>query len=171
MLQPAIKFKQEIERLQYETWFSEKFKYWNADLFYDNIEITEDTWNKHQFVSVYDGQVIGYIEYDIARNTRHVRNISILNFSCDPRSKAVFGADLYRAIKDIFELYKFRKIQFSIIIGNPVEQSYDRLVHRLGGRIIGVYKDDVVLIDGQYYDRKLYEICASEYFDKKRRVI
>ena len=52
-----------------------------------------------------------------------------------------------------------------MVIGNPIEKSYDKMVKKYGGRIIGTYKEDVKLIDGEYYDKKLYEILSSEYFN------
>ena len=41
------------------------------------------------------------------------------------------------------------------------------MIENYGGRIVGVYKENIKLIDGLYYDVKLYEILASEYFKKK----
>lgn len=163
MLEPAIKYKEQLENLQYNIWFEDKYKYWNSDTYYNSMQIESDTWNKHQFVSVYNGEVIGLIEYSIVRSSDIACNLSIINFSND---KIIFGKDLIQALKDIFEKYKFRKLQFSVIIGNPIEKTYDKMINKYGGRIVGVYKDDAKLIDGEYYDRKLYEITAKEYFDK-----
>ena len=56
-------------------------------------------------------------------------------------------------------------MNFSVVIGNPIEESYDKMIAKYGGRIIGIYKEDVKLTDGEYYDLKTYEILASEYFD------
>ena len=162
MLEPAIKYRDQLESIQYDTWFNDKYKYWNNDRFYNAIQIDTDTWNRHQFVSVKNGTVIGYIDYGICRTSNSVSSLSIMNFSDD---KIVFGKDLIQALKDIFEKYKFRKINFSVIIGNPIEKSYDKMIKKYGGRIVGIYKEDVKLIDGKYYDRKLYEILASEYFN------
>lgn len=107
-------------------------------------------------------EVIGYIAYDVARGDNSVSGLRIINFS---DNKAVFGVDLVKALKDIFEKYKFRKLNFNVVIGNPIEKSYDKMIKKYGGRIIGTYKEDVKLIDGEYYDTKLYEILASEYFN------
>jgi hypothetical protein len=109
--------------------------------------------------------VIGYIEYNISRTSNSISSLSIINFTDD---KVTFAMDLKHVLTDIFEKYKFRKINFSVIIGNPIEKSYDKMVKKYGGRIVGTYKDDVVLIDGEYYDRKTYEILASDYFNFKR---
>lgn len=165
MLEPAIKYRDQLENVQYDIWFEDKYKYWNCDTFYNSLQIDTDTWNRHQFVSVKNGMVIGYIEYNISRSSNNVSSLSIINFTDD---KLTFAMDLKHVLTDIFEKYKFRKINFSVIIGNPIEKSYDKMVKKYGGRIVGTYKDDVVLIDGEYYDRKTYEILASDYFNFKR---
>lgn len=162
MLEPAIKYRDQLEKLQHNIWFNDKYKYWNCDIFYQSMQIDDNTWSKHQFVSVYNGEVIGYISYNILRAEHNAYSLSIINFS---DNKAVFGVDLNRALKDIFEKYKFRKLNFNVVIGNPIEKSYDKMIKKYGGRIVGTYKEDVKLIDGEYYDKKIYEILASEYFN------
>lgn len=161
MLEPAIKYKEELEKLQYGIWFDEKYKYWNCDVYYDTLQIDTSTWNKHQFVSVVNGEIIGYIAYNIARADNSAHSLSIMNFS---DNKVAFGMDLGQALKDIFEKYKFRKLNFTVVVGNPIEKSYDKMIKKYGGRIVGTYKSDVKLIDGEYYDKKSYEILADEYF-------
>ena len=162
MLEPAIKYKEQLEKIQYNIWFEDKYKYWNCDVYYHTLQIDTDTWNKHQFVSVKDGEVIGDIAYSVARSDNSAHSLSIINFS---DNKTTFGIDLGKALKDIFERYKFRKLNFTVVVGNPIEKSYDKMIKKYGGRIVGTYKADVKLIDGEYYDKKLYEILAEEYFN------
>lgn len=161
MLEPAIKYKEQLEKVQYEVWFNDKYKYWNYGVYYDTLQINTNSWNNHQFVSVVNGEVIGYIAYNVSRSDDSVDALSILNFS---NNKAVFGMDLGQALKDIFEKYRFRKLSFTVIVGNPIEKSYDKMIKKYGGRIVGTKKEDVKLIDGKYYDKKIYEILADEYF-------
>ena len=161
MLEPAIKYKEQLEKAQYGIWFDDKYKYWNCDVYYDTLQINTDSWNKHQFVSVVNGEVIGYISYNVSRENNSANALSIMNFS---DNKAAFGMDLGRALKDIFEKYKFRKLNFTAVVGNPIEKSYDKMIKKYGGRIVGTYKEHVKLIDGEYYDYKIYEIFADEYF-------
>ena len=40
----------------------------------------------------------------------------------------------------------------------------DKMINKYGGRIVGIYRQEAKLIDGEYYDLKMYEILASEYF-------
>lgn len=162
MLEPAIKYKDQLEAIQYDTWFNDKYKYWNCSIYHDSIQIHSDTWNYHQFVSTYKGQVIGYISYETGRQTNNVVSLSIMNFS---DNSAVFGSDLRRALRDIFEKYKFNKLNFTVVVGNPVEPSYDKMISRFGGRIVGILKQDVKLADGEYYDKKIYEVLSSDYFN------
>ena len=157
-----VSYKDQLEKLQYNIWFNDKYKYYNYNTYYNSMQIDDNTWNRHQFVSVFNDEVIGYIAYDISRNDNSVDGLRIINFS---DNKAVFGVDLGKALRDIFEKYKFRKLNFNVLIGNPIEKSYDKMIKKYGGRIVGTCKEDIKLSDGQYYDRKLYEIFASEYFN------
>ena len=161
MLEPAIKYKDQLEKLQLDIWFNDKYKYWNGGIYYQTLTIDVDSWNRHQFVSVINGEVIGYISYNISRGDNSVHSLSIMNFT---ENKTAFGIDLGYALKDIFERYKFRKLNFDVVVGNPIEKSYDKMIKKYGGRIVGTYKEDVKLIDGEYYDKKLYEILSDEYF-------
>jgi hypothetical protein len=160
MLDVAIKYKEQLNKLQYDLWFNDKYKYWNNSIYYQEFQINSDTWNKHQFVSVKDGKVIGYIAYNIARETNSVYALSVINFS---DNKIIFGKDLRQALNDIFDKYRFNKIDFTVVIGNPIEETYDKMVKKYGGNIIGIKRDEAKLIDGKFYDLKLYEILADEY--------
>ena len=65
--------------------------------------------------------------------------------------------------KSLFEKYKFRKLKFSVCIGNPIEKSYDKMIEKYNGRIVGTYLKDAKLFDGEYCDRKVYEIFREDY--------
>lgn len=82
-----------------------------------------------------------------------------------------FGRDLGQALTDIFEKFRFNKLKFSVVIGNPIEKSYDRMIQRYGGRIVGIFRQDTRLIDGNLYDVKDYEILRSEYLASKGKEI
>lgn len=172
MLEIAQLHEDELKKLFHDTWFRNKYKFYHADTFYSNFKVDEDTWCRHQFVSVYtskydvgDSEVIGYIEYNINRRTNNVHSLAAINFS----DLKTFGIDLGEVVTDIFEKYKFNKLNFSVIVGNPIEESYDKLIEKYGGRIVGYFEKEVKLIDGAYYDEKLYEITADAYFMSKEK--
>lgn len=160
MLVPAFNYAEELKKKMATTWFDEKYKYYN-DTYYSDLKIDNETWSRHQFVSIdKDGNIIGYIEYSVDRQTYSCDGLSIINFT---DNKTIFGMDLGHALTDIFEKFKFRKLVFAVIIGNPIEKSYDKMINKYGGRIVGVYKQHTKLIDGEYYDKKVYEIMREDY--------
>jgi len=120
-----------------------------------NLEIHSDSWNHIQCVSIdSSNNIIGYFAGQLDRINNQVNNLTILNFG---EANILFTIDCLRFVEKL-KLMGFVKIVFSVIIGNPAEIIYDNIVHRLGGDKIGIFKNDVKLIDGKYYDRKFYEI-------------
>jgi RimJ/RimL family protein N-acetyltransferase len=72
-------------------------------------------------------------------------------------------------LDEMFTKYNFRKLEFSVVVGNPIEKSYDRLIYKYGGRIVGTYKKHTRLMDNKYYDEKLYEIFRDDYIKNRTR--
>lgn len=169
MLDIAIKHEYELSEKFQNTWFQDKYKFYNFDVYYEDIEIANSTWNKHEFVSLNKyGEIIGYIGYGVKRHTGYCDGLAAINFSDD---KITFGIDLARAIRDIFEKFNFNKLKFSVVIGNPVEKSYDKVIKRFNGRIVGIDKDETRLIDGKLYDVKRYEILRKDYLKALKKKV
>lgn len=165
MLDVAIKHKDRLTERFRETWFQDKYKYWNYTNYFEEMSIADSTWVEHQFVSLdSDCDVIGYIGYKIDRANDLVYALNIINFI---DNKTVFGMDTGQALKDIFEKFHFRKLCFSVVVGNPIEKTYDKMIERYNGSISGYQKEQVRLIDGKFYDEKLYEILEKDYFARK----
>ena len=59
--------------------------------------------------------------------------------------------------------YNFRKIEFTVIVGNPIEKMFDKYIGKYGGRIVGIGKESVKLPDNLFYDSKLYEIFKVDF--------
>ena len=166
MLDIAIKHKAELQKLYINIWHNEKYKYYNYRSFWEIPEFKESTWDAHDFVSLNSkGEIVGAIGYSINRPTDAVCGLGIINFTDDP----IFGKDVLQAIKDIFEKYNFRKLSFCVVIGNPVEKTYDILASKYGGRIVGIEKQETRLCDNKYYDVKRYEILRENYIKAKER--
>lgn len=161
MLGLALNNKEELQKKFRSTWFSEKYKFWNCSNYYEDRQLAESTWSNHQFVSLdNNGAVIGYIGYWIDRENDLVEGLNIINFT---ENRVTFGIDIGNALRDIFEKFHFRKLNFAVVVGNPIESTYDRMIEKYHGRIVGVQEKQVRLIDGQFYDKKLYEVLAEDY--------
>lgn len=168
MLVPAILYKDELHKLMAkECWFNEKYKYFNRG--YESFdEIVDNTEKQHQFVSINkDGKICGLFFYYVDRHTRSVCGVNAASFDIDP---ITFGLDVKRGIEDIFTKFNFHKMCFGVVVGNPIEPTYDRLCTKMGGRVVGYYRDDTMLMDGSYADIKVYEVMRTEYLEKRKNV-
>lgn len=169
MLDLALNHKEELCRKFRNTWFSEKYKFWACSNYYEEHVLKESTWDGHQFVSLDNkGDVIGYIGYGIDRVNDVADGLSAVNFT---DNKVIYGIDIGNALIDIFEKFHFRKLNFCVVIGNPIESTYDRLTKKYGGRIVGTQKEQIRLYDGKYYDLKMYEILSEDYLKQRIKKI
>lgn len=166
MLDVAIRHKEELIELFRSIWFKEKYKFWNCGNWYEEWSPEESTWNSCQFVSLNGkGNVIGFMGYHIDRGNDFIYALNIINFTDD---MATFGLDCGKILRDLFERFHFRKVNFKVVVGNPIEKTYDRIIEKYGGSICGYQRKNVRLIDNQFYDEKIYEIFADEYFGRVR---
>lgn len=160
MLDIALNYADELIKKDRNTWFLDKYKYYNGNYCAD-LELRTNTYDVYQFVSVDEnGSVIGYIGYKIDRCANSCYDLCIVNYS---NNYLTFGKDVLRAITDIFDRYRFNKLEFNVVIGNPAEKSYDRLIKRCGGSVIGIFHDHTKLVDGLLYDVKYYEVLARDF--------
>lgn len=169
MLKPAIQYQEELTKILGSLWFEEKYKFYLSGWSCDIPEIKKSTWDKHEFVSVNkDNQIIGFIDYWVDRCANKATSLCAASFTDKPT--LMFGKDLYQAIDDIFCKFNFNKLRFGVIVGNPIEKTYDKLIKKYGGIICGYAKEDIKLFDGKLYDLKNYEIMREDYLRCKKNM-
>ena len=167
MLDNANKYTYELKNLYLDTWYDDKYKFYYACGYSEEPHYSDSNLGRHDFVSLdKNGNIIGYISYGILRYEYYAHNLSIVNFS---DNILTFGRDLREVISNIFEKYNLRKLQFMVVVGNPIEKSYDKLIQKYGGRIVGEYKKHRRLIDGNFYNAKAYEIFREDYLANIRK--
>jgi len=168
VLEYAKKHEEELKRLFLDIPYNPFYFFYTDAVYFSEFKLPEDTWNENNFASVKDGKVIGAIGYKIRRTDNAVHGLYIIHFggeNAPNKERYVFGKDVMTAVKDIFEKFGFNKLSFTVVIGNKVEQTYDRLIKLYNGRIVGVKRQESRLLDGKLYDEKEYEILSSEYFN------
>lgn len=169
MLDLAYKYEDEIKIKMYDTWYDEKYKFYHASVHHDVWETDKTDWDERVFVSLdKDGNVIGVIDYHVNRVHDLADGFGAINFT--DNHQVTFGRDIVQVIDDIFCKFNMRKIEFAVVVGNPVEKTYDRLISQYGGCITGIIHKHSKLIDGQYYDYKTYELFRENYLATKERV-
>ena len=164
MIKPAFLYKEQIEKMYANIWFEDKYKFYNYTPYWQNLNINDKTTDWHEFVSLNEkGEIIGLFSYYVYRDVSAARSFGAINFTDD---MVTFGRDLLQVIDEIFTKFNFNKLNFGVVIGNPIEKTYDRLCTKYGGRILCVEKDETRLQDNKLYDVKRYEIMRSEYLKK-----
>lgn len=167
MLDLAYTNKDALNKQFLKILFNEKYKYYFVSPYLDyELEIENSGWNKLQQVSKNkDGDIIGYFEVKINRGSNNADNVRIINFQNKP--SVTFSKDMYTFLSSLFKIFNFNKVSWCVIIGNPAEKMYDKLVKHYGGRIVGMYEQEFKLIDRNYYDAKVYEILKYDYLNYK----
>lgn len=163
MLDLAIKYKRELQEkyLRLSSNY-DRYKYLIATNWINyELKIDNNDWDKLQYVSVNSqNEVIGFFECKINRIVYYAYDLIAISFEEKPNF--IFSKDLKEFIIDIiFMKHKFNKLRFTCVVGNPIEKSYDRLILKYGGRIVGVYEKEVRLVDNSICDLKLYEITRD----------
>jgi hypothetical protein len=168
MLEYAKKHEDKLKELFLDTAFESFYRFENFSVYFETFKLPENTWEAHHFVSIYNNEILGVIGYQIRRVDNAVYGLHIVHFG-GPQAphRYIFGKDVITALKDIFEKYGFNKLNFTVARGNPIEKTYDKLVKKYNGRIVGIRELDVRLMDGSLYDVKEYEILANCYSQGK----
>lgn len=126
------------------------------------LRIEENNWEALQFVSLNEyHEVIGYLATKVDRLTKTGYDIEIMHF--EPTKNPVFTQDLYNFFSMLYSDYGLNRLVWNVVVGNPVEAFYDRLVDNFGVRIVGTFKDEVLLRDGQLCDLKYYEYFKADF--------
>jgi hypothetical protein len=176
MLESAKLYEDQLNSCMAKTVMDQYYKWYHLQYPEPAVVIDNTFWNKIQLVSTYDGIVQGYFKATFQRPESYIDNITCVNFNKE--NKNIFAVDIRRFLKYLVYDLNVSKMMWSVVIGNPIEKHYDRIIKRFSGRIIGIERY-AFLINGKYYDKKMYEwiriigieryafLINGKYYDKK----
>ncbi|GHT72765.1 hypothetical protein FACS1894110_27060 [Spirochaetia bacterium] len=141
MIDYAKKYENELRAKFYDIAFDPFYKFAIYTPWRNDFEIPNSTYDYHSFVSINGYNIIGYIAYRINREDDSVYRMQIINFIKD--RSFLFGKDAFTCAKNIFDAFNFRKLTFDVIIGNPIEKTYDKIIKKYGGRIVGTKEKEM----------------------------
>jgi hypothetical protein len=169
MLEYAKKYEDKLKDLFLDVAFDPFYQYEEYMAYRETFELPKDTWCSHHFVSLYNGVILGMVGYHIKRIENSASQLLVIHFGGPLAPNGyIFGKDVMTAMSDIFEKYHFNKLNFTVVRGNPIEKTYDKLIKQYNGRIVGIKEQETRLIDGKLYDTKEYEILAESYFGRNK---
>lgn len=164
MLVPAILCKEVLERLFAAHLYDEDMFLYNGCPHYNTIPdltSTENNENIYRWAIVDKDIVIGYFTYLIQPDIDTVCNFGLYSFK---RGDSLIGIDIYRKMKELINTY--RRVEWRMIGGNPVQKHYDKFCKRYNGRKVILHKV-TRSPGGEYCDEHIYEILKNEEFIKE----
>lgn len=163
MIKPAQLYQEELKKLYYNTFYDEKYMYYQNWIGTQELEIHNENYNFHEFAILENNEVIGYIKYRINWIPNSIDSFSIISF----KKSFCFGLDLLKIIDDIFIKYKINKIEFRAIADNPVIKHYYNFIKIFNGREVGTLFETVKLSDGELHNEVLFELFRDNYINAK----
>lgn len=158
MLTGAWAYKTELENISSDILCDPNYK-WLQCGYSEIFTIENSDWNLVQRVSVHGPKLLGFLQAKVARCDNTVTQVTIFsNYLKRLEHFKIFEKDLLLYMADL--LGTFRKVCWSVAVGNPVERSYDKFIKLVGGRVVGT-KLKELRIKGDYYDEKLYEVLDT----------
>lgn len=162
MLEPAIKYSAKLKNKMYDTWHDIKYQYYNCSP--QEISIDENTYWRHQFVFIDNGEITGYFSYNIDHDVRSIHDFGLVSFTDEINFK--FVRAVIRHIEEMFER-GINRIEFFAYEDNPVNHSYKRLIEKFGGEQVGKLTNNTRLMDGKLHNTVFYELFSGDYFSRK----
>lgn len=127
---------------------------------FTSLPIDQTTENQIQCVSVNSNRKLcGFFGAVRNRDINGIREIYVINFV---ENSIQFASDFYRFMWMLDHRYGFDKCNFSVVTGTDQEKMYDKYVAKRGGRVVGVFKNHVRLLNGEIRDVKYYEVTRDE---------
>lgn len=161
MLVPAQLYKKELLNEYVKTWYKPENIYytgWTGDSLPD---IPDNNYDSHHFVSVDKcGNIVGYISYSVDWISMNADRFGIISFD---KGNLIFVKDVYKAIRDLFEVYHMNRISWFCYTDNPAIRGYRNFIKQHGGKECGYYRQSAKLQDGKLHDSVIFEILAQEF--------
>lgn len=161
MLEPAIKYKHEIDRLMTENMYDEKYKYLTGDpVALSHLNIEENAYNEpyqHVYASVKDNKVLGFIEFHVRYSTKCAYGFSLVNFS---EPNIIFTLDVLSCVDMCFNKLGVNRIEFRCIDGNDALDMYRRFAKKYRSYEHKLHECSQTW-DGELRDCYIFEVFKS----------
>lgn len=173
MLENARKYEKQLNEKMWDTWYDPAYQFYWIGRDHSNVTFQNSDKYERQFVSIdphasEDKRVIGYLSCYVNINTNAIDGLGAINFVPSMYGKNIFGRDLWQFVDDLLMRDKFNRLQFGVVVGNPAEAMYNKYVKKLGGRVVGIFRQSCLGAKGELLDEKVYEILRIEYAANRR---
>jgi len=124
------------------------------------LKLSDSTWDKVQFVSLYEGTVIGYFCASIDRACFTANSIVVANFTKSPN--LVFSKDLNAFFDYLFVTVGLRSATWAAVEDSQGDRLYRKL-SSFGVRVVGLEIESYLVPGPEYKNRVRYQLHGKDY--------
>lgn len=160
MLYPAQLYKEELKRKLIGCWYKPEYDWYFLGE-YREFTIPDNTDWRRDFVHLNnDGEVDGFFSYHYDTLAQSLSQFGLVAFSSNKRHRGLFVKDCLSHIESLINK-GVRRIEWWAIADNPVNKTYEKLIHQYGGSVVG-YLHECNYFEGKYHDTIVYEILFNK---------
>lgn len=161
MLDVAINHSEELKQKFRSVWFSnqylcysnsrqyKEFNSWDRNRFNEELD-------KHQFVSIKDGEIIAFLEYGTLKGTNYFRDVNVIDFQ--RKMSMTFYEDLMKVADEFIENTEHKYISAYILFDEPVKKYYYKISRDFNTDVVEPNKRHIQMIIEGFYNKKIEDI-------------
>lgn len=156
MLKPAVLYKSEIEQRSKAMFYTMDYFYYIGDISCGPIEIPDSPDSGlYQFASIDEnGDLIGFIGFRVDLYAHSVYNFGLLSFD---KGNLILARDLDTILHELLRNPTVHRLEWRVVVGNPVEKTYERFCKKHNGNVATLHKICRDMM-GEYHDLKIFEV-------------
>lgn len=168
MLVPALYYKDELLKKFAKEIYSDRYFYYMGYRHGHQLPNIDDSDYGYRWAIVDDDKVIGYFAYRIDVDVNSAASFGLYSFrDVDKnisRTAARLIEDVYQKMFELFDQY--HRVSWSVVSGNPIEATYDRILQEAADRGYQTYRntshDCCKDNQGNYHNSIEYEVINTE---------
>jgi RimJ/RimL family protein N-acetyltransferase len=139
-----------------------RYRFFFSSDYRGRLETDNGGWSSDTFCIYKNDKAAGFIHWTIDRKHEAIDNVSCILYP-EYLNSGIGIVALAKWLIYVFDKRGMRKVIFSSFGDGTTTKIYNRSIGKIGGRIVGTYKEDLKLSDGKYYDLHKYEILKKEF--------
>lgn len=171
MIKNAKLYEKQIREKFWEIDYNPYYQYYYGSVWRSNFSLDSEYRRDFAILNGKD-EVVGLIGYGFNMDNKVADKFGLIHFGAHEKKELdtdslTISHALYKVIDDIFVKFGMNYLEFSVIAGNPVADSYYKLVNKIGGRVLCERKNRAMLLDGTLANDITFEINREQYLDYK----
>ena len=157
MLEPAILYKDELEKKFAAEIYTERYFYYTGYPYEFDLPVikTKDSYSYYQWAICEDNFLVGYLAYHVDPSTDNVDRFGLYSF--DEGNQTVIR-DTFEKLEELVKTH--HRVEWRVIEGNHAKRGYDAFCDKHNGNCVCLH-DVTKDLQGNYRNEYIYEILEK----------